>query len=182
MNTRYIVKNRRRREGRTNYRKRIRLLTSEMPIVRFRKGSKSLTAQITFFEPKGDRTISSVNSSELKKFGWNLSGKNIPAAYLTGLLFARKNKGSKTGEIIIDFGIKKPANGSVSYAFLKGAIDGGLKILCSDAAFPSEDRINGKHISSFYSSKHQKSQFSKTPEAGKIEKLVSEVKERIIKG
>ena len=182
MNTRYVLKHRRRREGKTNYRKRIKLLTSQIPIVRFRKGSKNVTAQITVFEQNGDKVLSSVSSSELKKLGWNISRKNIPSAYLTGMLLAKKNKGSKIKELIIDFGIKKPSSGSVSYAFLKGAIDGGLKIICSDAAFPSEDRLNGKHISSFYSLKHQKTQFSKTPEAGKIEKLVSEVKEKILKG
>ena len=84
MNTRYIVKNRRRMEGKTNYRKRVKLLSSKKPIIVFRKGSKSIIAQISSFDPKGDKMILQVNSVELKKYGWNISKKNIPAAYLTG--------------------------------------------------------------------------------------------------
>lgn|SRR3989338_8146313 len=181
MNTRYIVKHRRRREGRTNYTKRVKLLISQSPVVRFRKGSKNIIAQITAFDQKGDKTVLYANSSELKNHGWTLSRKNIPAAYLTGLLLAKKNK-NKLGEIIADFGIKKPSKGSASYAFLKGVLDGGLNVICSKDPFPSEDRISGKHISSYSSGKHQKTQFSKTPGTAGIEKLFIEVKNKIMKG
>ncbi|MEM4336740.1 MAG: 50S ribosomal protein L18 [Candidatus Woesearchaeota archaeon] len=181
MNTRYVVKYRRRREGKTNYKKRIKLLLSKLPLVRFRKGSKTITAQISVFNPKGDKIILSVNSSELSKYGWNLSKKNLPAAYLTGLLLAKKNnKNKEIKRVIIDFGIKKPTKGFSGYSFVKGLIDGGMEVLCSQESFPAEDRIRGKHIADFCSSTKKKEQFSKTPESKNIEKIFLDVKNKII--
>ena len=49
---------------------------------------------------------------------------NIPTAYLTGLLLAKKWKGEAT----LDIGLYKPVKGSVVFAAAKGAQDGGLKL------------------------------------------------------
>ena len=81
---------RRRREGKTNYLKRRKsLLGRELRLV-VRTTNQKIIAQIVSFENKGDRILAAVDSSVLKKLGWNYSGKNIPAAYLTGLLLGRK--------------------------------------------------------------------------------------------
>ena len=37
------------------------------------------------------------------------------------------------------------------YGFLKGMIDSGTKISCSEKMFPSEDRISGKHLKKDFS-------------------------------
>jgi len=181
MNKLYVVKYRRRREGKTDYHKRIKLLTSNLPVIRYRKGSKTITAQVTYFDQRGDKTLIYVNSSELQKYGWKLSKKNIPASYLTGILLAKKNKDLKE-EMIVDFGIKKPTKGSACYAFLKGIAEGGIKVKCSPESFTGEERITGKHISNFFSQNKRKEQFSKSAECRDIEKIFLDVKNKIIKG
>ena len=47
---------------------------------------------------------------------------------------------------IVDFGLQSKADRL--FALVKGAIDAGLEINCPEEAFPSEDRLSGKHIPS----------------------------------
>ena len=58
----------RRLEGKTNYRKRLRLLLSRKPRLVVRKSLKHVRAQIIEFDPVGDKTIVSASTEELKKF------------------------------------------------------------------------------------------------------------------
>ncbi len=169
MNTRYTVKFRRRREGKTDYHRRVKLLTSQKSLLVFRKLSRTLIGQITQFNPKGDKILVNVNSKELEKYGWKLSKKNTPAAYLTGFLIAKKAGKSKAGNLIADFGIINPTKGSVKYAFLKGASDGGLNVMHSPDFFPEENRIKGEHIASY----------SSNPEYKNITRIFEEVKSKI---
>jgi len=146
----YSVKFRRRREGKTNYRKRIKLLLSEKPRLVVRKSNRYIIAQIATFDPKGDRIEVCAWSRELNKFGWPFpSFKNLPAAYLTGYLVGKRaiKKGIK--EAILDIGLYPSTKGSRLYAVLKGALDAGLKIPHSPDILPSEERIFGKHIEKF---------------------------------
>lgn len=180
MKSRFHTKYRRRREGKTNYTKRIKLLSSKKNMVVFRKLSRILTSQIVKFDIKGDKVLASASSKELEKYGWKLGKKNLPAAYLTGLLLARKAKSLKTGELIAHYGVTNPTKGSAHYAFLKGAIEGGLKIAHSPEPFPEEKRIKGEHIEKFAASGHDKMQFSKKPDAKTISKSFDEVKKKIL--
>ena len=61
---------RRRREGKTNYKKRLKLLLSKKPRLVVRKSLKYIRAQIVEFDKKGDKTLASAFSRELKKLGW----------------------------------------------------------------------------------------------------------------
>ena len=79
----------------------------------------------------------------------------------------------------MDFGIICPTKGSSNYAFLKGTVDGGLKVAHSPEPFPDEARIKGSHIENFSASGHAKSQFSKTPEAKSASKMFEDVKKKI---
>ena len=86
--------------------------------------------------------MASATSKELKKMGWE-PRCNIPTAYLTGLLLAKKWKGEAT----LDIGLYKPVKGSVVFAAAKGAQDGGLKLGANieiDAA-----RLSGGHIENY---------------------------------
>ena len=71
---RRVIPFRRKREGKTNYKKRIAFLTSEKPRLVIRKSLKNITAQIVIYEPKGDKVIASACSAELTKLGWKFSG------------------------------------------------------------------------------------------------------------
>jgi large subunit ribosomal protein L18 len=82
----------------------------------------------------------------LKKLGWVRTG-NVPASYLTGLLAGKKAKNKKVEEAILDMGLQISTKGSRIYAALKGVLDSGIKVPCSEEILPSEDRIRGKHIS-----------------------------------
>ena len=138
---------RRKREKRTNYSKRLKLLLSKKPRLVVRFTNKKIIAHVVEFDAYGDKTIVGVNSFTLKKNGWNYSCKNIPAAYLTGLLLGKKALGKGCKEAILDVGFKTPKHKGRVYAFLKGVLDGGLNIPHKEEdIFPEENRIHGEHI------------------------------------
>ncbi len=130
---------RRRREGKTNYKKRIAQVRSGEIRVVVRKTSKQIIAHAIKFNPKGDETIAHATSKELDKFGF-YGTNNTPSAYLTGLLLGRRMKEKKA---ILDIGKRNQSHGGVVFACLKGLLDAGIIIPHSKEAIPSEDRING---------------------------------------
>jgi len=94
---RFQTKFRRRREGKTDYRARKRLVAQSKDkynsprfrlVVRF--SNKYVQAQVVYAEMKGDKVVCSAHSSELRKYGINFGLKNFSAAYATGLLLARR--------------------------------------------------------------------------------------------
>lgn len=141
------IRKRRKRQGKTNYKTRLKLLLSKKPRLVIRKSLKNITAQIVTYEAKGDRVLFSAHSREIVKKGWKASRGNMPAAYLVGLLLAKKAKGIK--ECIVDLGLNVSKKNSRLYAVVKGAIDGGLKVICNEKVLPDEGKISGKHISDY---------------------------------
>jgi large subunit ribosomal protein L18 len=141
-----IVNFKRRRTEKTNYKKRLALLKSEKARLVIRKSLSNISVQFINFKPDGDETIASAVSAELKKFGWTKCG-NIPAAYLTGLLAGKKAKEKNIKEAVLDLGLQTSTRGSRLYAALKGVVDSGINVPHSKEILPSEERINGKHIS-----------------------------------
>lgn len=146
-NNKYSVPYRRKREGKTDYRKRLKLLLGSKPRLVVRKSGRHISLQIIEFSPVGDRVVASAHSKELQKLGWKASTNNVSAAYLTGLLLAKKVK--KVPVCILDIGNNVSVKGSVLYAAVKGCIDGKLNVPCAKAVLPSEDRISGKHVAEF---------------------------------
>lgn len=145
----YKMPFRRRRKGRTNYKRRLRLLLSKKPRLVVRRSLKYVRAQIIEFDPKGDKTIASASSQELKKLGWKFACDNLPAAYLTGLLIGKKAVKKGIKEAILDVGLYTSSKGSRIYAVLKGAVDVGLKVPHDEKILPSKERIEGRHIQKF---------------------------------
>ncbi|MBN1275162.1 50S ribosomal protein L18 [Candidatus Woesearchaeota archaeon] len=144
--TRRTVPYRRKREGKTNYKKRLELLKGRTHRLVIRRTNKHLIMQIVDYHPDGDRVIIGVSSKKLEGMGWKHSAKNLPACYLTGLLLARAAKEHEVAHAVLDLGLQTPIKGSRLYAALKGAIDGGLDVPASDEVFPPEDRLIGKHV------------------------------------
>ena len=70
----YNVHFRRRREGKTDYAKRLSLLKSGKPRLVVRRTNTSIVVQVIEFGEKGDKTIVSVTSKALNAFGF--TGKN----------------------------------------------------------------------------------------------------------
>lgn len=94
---RFQVKFRRRREGKTDYYARKRLIFQDKnkyntPKYRLivRLSNKDITVQIAYARIEGDRVVCSAYSHELPKYGIKVGLTNYAAAYCTGLLVARR--------------------------------------------------------------------------------------------
>ena len=99
---RYFVPFRRRREGKTDYYQRTRLVVADVPRMVVRKTNRHIIVQLVTAEMDGDRTLVAANSAELEKYGYKGSTSSTPAAYLTGMLFAVKaKKASRTVQSLI---------------------------------------------------------------------------------
>ncbi len=155
----YKMPFRRRREGRTDYMNRLRMLKSSRPRLVVRKSLKYMLAQIVKFDKIGDKTLVTANSKELRKMGWKFACDNMPAAYLTGLIVAKKALKKDIKESILDSGLYNSIKGSKIYTLVKGAVDAGLSIPVDEAMFPTEERIKGGHIQKF---KDLPAEFEKT--------------------
>ena len=147
---RYRVPFRRRREGKTDYYLRRKLVISGLPRLVARKTLKHTVTQIIIARPEGDKTLISAHSKELiQKYGWLGGTGNIPAAYLTGLLIGYKALKANIEKAILDIGLHRPTKGNRVFAVLKGAIDAGLEIPHSEEILPDESRIKGEHIAKY---------------------------------
>ncbi len=152
MSARYKVPRRRRREGKTNYRKRYRMVLSGKIRLVVRRTNKYIEAKLVDFDPKGDRVIVSAHSIELSKnFGWKGSGSSIMAAYLTGYLVGLRARKKGVEEAILDIGLYRPVPGSCIFAVVKGAVDAGLKVPVGEKVLPSWNRIRGEHVAEWAS-------------------------------
>ncbi len=144
---RYHVKPRRRREGITDYRKRLKLLRSGKVRVVVRKSLKNTQIQLIEYKQEGDIILASANSNELKnKYNWNFSTATTPSAYLTGFLAGTRAKNKGINECVLDTGRHPPITGSKIFASVKGLTDAGIECKHSEEKIPSEDRIMGKHL------------------------------------
>ncbi|MBS3091749.1 50S ribosomal protein L18 [Candidatus Pacearchaeota archaeon] len=135
---------RRRKEGKTDYKARLALLSSEKPRLVIRKTNRYILAQIVESNIAQDKVVFAVNSKELLARGWpkELSGslKSLSAAYLTGKLLGDKAK-AKIKEAIIDFGMNRNIKKSRIYAAVKGFIDSGIKVPCSLEVLPTIEEL-----------------------------------------
>ena len=179
------VRYKRARNRKTNYKTRLNLLKSRGSRIVIRFSEKNIWAQVVNFEAKGDKVLAAAHSKELTKIGWNYSRSNIPAAYLTGMLLAKKAKNKKVvGNLIIDIGMNKSIPGSKLYACLKGIVDNGLSVKHSSEVLPSNDRVSGKHISDYANKikedkQSYEKQFSKYLKAKALPEKISEKFEEV---
>ncbi len=161
----YRVKFRRRREGKTNYYRRRRLLLSREHRLVVRKTNTQVIVQVINAKVIGDITEASAISKELAEHGWVVSSSNMPGAYLTGLLAGLRAKNRGIKRAILDIGLNPPVKGSRIYAALKGVLDAGLDIPHNPEVLPEDDRIAGKHITAsfehFTSGKNPGNMFTK---------------------
>jgi len=146
----YNVPYRRRREGKTNYELRKKLILSGLPRVVARKTNKHIALQLIKPTVNGDEVITSAHSSELnKKYGWLGSASNLPASYLTGLLCGHRAVAEGVNEAVLDIGLQTPSQGSCVFAALKGLLDAGVEVPHGEEALLDETRIAGQHIAEY---------------------------------
>ena len=144
---RYRVHFRRRREGRTDYRVRLRLLKSGTARAVVRLSDRRVRVAIVSFDPVGDRVLASAESGELGGVAFPAASlASTPAAYLTGYLAGLRAKSAGTTEAVLDLGLRHPSVGGRLSAALKGLLDAGMEIPHGEKGFPTADRLNGKHL------------------------------------
>lgn len=177
-----MVERTRRKKSITNYKKRLVLLKSGIPRLIVRRTNKRVIVEVADYKPEGDKVLATVASNELSKFGW-VPHCNIPSAYLTGFLIAKKMKALKfDGELILDIGLYKPIKNNVIFAAAKGCIDGGLNVR-GNIEF-DESRLKGEHIKEFVESdpsvKEKLTSYKNAKfNASDIDKIFETVKEKI---
>merc|ERR1711953_618143 len=167
---RYQTKFRRRRQGKTDYYARKRLVVNSKDkydtkkyrmVVRFT--NKRVISSIQYSTIRGDMTVASADSYELKRYGVSKGLTNYAAAYATGLLLARrllkdkkideqfKGQAEADGKLYnieneeserrpfkayLDVGLVRTTTGNRVFGAMKGACDGGLNIPHNEQRFP----------------------------------------------
>ncbi len=153
---RYRVSFRRRREGRTDYRRRLALLKSHKTRAVVRKTLGNTLVQIIHGPAAGDRIVASAFAKELGEFGWSGSTGNVPAAYLTGYLAGLRARSQGIKEAVLDLGLHPPSRGGRVFAALRGLLDAGLAIPHGEEMLPGDERVKGEHISKEIPSQFEK--------------------------
>ncbi len=147
----YKVQFRRKREGKTDYKRRLKFLRSVKPRLTVRVSLNHISAQVIQPHPSGDVALVSAHSKQLEAFGWKGGTSNMPSAYLVGLLCGCRAIKSGVKESTFDIGMKNPTPGSKVFSALRGALDGGLQIPHDEAILPGDERLNGLHIAKYAS-------------------------------
>jgi large subunit ribosomal protein L18 len=147
--SRYFVPYRRRREGKTDYYKRTKLVVADAPRMVVRKTNRHIIVQLVTAEMDGDRTLVAANSSELAQYGFTGSMSGTPAAYLTGLLFAAKARKAQHTRAVMDIGLNRATPGARVFAVLKGAVEAGLDVPHNEKILPDNGRVRGAHIAAY---------------------------------
>ncbi|MEX0932590.1 MAG: 50S ribosomal protein L18 [Candidatus Pacearchaeota archaeon] len=151
---------RRRKENKTDYGKRLKLLKSRKPRVVVRKTNKYVVAQYVVSPGTNDKIEINTTSKELLNNGWPKESagslKSIPAAYLTGLLMGKKIRDKKLESPVMDFGMIRTVYKNRIFAFLKGMVDSGVDLKHDKKTFPEEERIQGKSLKKDFSNEFSK--------------------------
>ena len=141
---------RRRKENKTDYLKRLKLLKGEKPRIVFRKTNRYIISEYIVSEEAQDKVIFGFDSRKLNEYGWpkeaHGSLKSISASYLMGYLIGKTILKQKLENPILDTGMNRVLHKNKIYAFIKGMIDSGIKIECKKEFFPEESRIKGEHM------------------------------------
>ena len=151
---------RRRKQSKTDYGKRIKLLKSGFPRIVFRKTNTYVLSQYVETKEAQDKVIFGFCSKDLFRYGWpkefENSLKSIPAAYLLGFLSGKRIQKEKLKTPLPDFGMSRMVHKTKVYAFLKGLIDSGLELKYKKDIFPDENKLSGKNLKKDFSSEFSK--------------------------
>ncbi|MDY6769183.1 MAG: 50S ribosomal protein L18 [Candidatus Nanohaloarchaea archaeon] len=158
----YEVPLKRRREGRTDYGRRLEMLKSGDLRAVVRVSNSHTDIQLIGYGDGGDETVVSASSGDLTRFGWDRHTGNLPAAYLTGVLAGKQAQSEGVDRAVPDLGAEDRKDGSRHYAAVKGMQDAGLDVPADDDVLPTDERAEGGHI-----------------EDGGVRKAVEDVKKNI---
>jgi large subunit ribosomal protein L18 len=140
---------RRRRESRTDYHQRLRLLKSGKPRLVARVSNSHVRAQLVTPGPQGDETHASASSEDLADYGWEAPTGNLPSAYLTGYLVGLRAREAGLDEAVLDIGLNTATPGNKVFAVQEGAIDAGLDSPHNESVLADWSRNRGEHIAAY---------------------------------
>jgi len=166
----YHVKFRRRRENKTDYSRRLALLKSGHTRLVVRCTNRQVLVQFIQFGENGDKTVCFVKSKQLAKFNWTPK-RNLPTAYLTGLLAGKAALKKGVKNAILDTGLQVPSKSSLLYGALQGVTDAGVSVPCGKDLVDAK-RLKGAHIDAYAKSKGGSSSLEADFE--KVKKAISE--------
>ncbi|PSQ20319.1 50S ribosomal protein L18 [Halobacteriales archaeon QS_8_65_32] len=175
---RYKVPMRRRREVRTDYHQRLRLLKSGRSRLVARTSNRQITVQLMASSPEGDRTLASARSADLREYGWEAPVGNLPAAYLTGYLAGLRAVEVGVDEAVLDIGLKSATPGGKIFAVQEGAIDAGLEVPHNESVFADWERTRGEHIAA-YADEREDDLYTGEFDAASLPEHFDEVRERL---
>lgn len=139
----------RRRNGETDYRRRMKMLRGGFARAVVRVTNTQTICQLVNYEPTGDKVKISIDGRTLvEKYGWPIdaSRKSIPASYISGFAMAKAAIAAGHKEAVLDIGLAASTPGNRVFAALKGMVDAGMEIPYGESVLPNDDRINGSHI------------------------------------
>ena len=139
----------RRRNGETDYRRRMKMLRGGFSRAVVRVTNTQTICQLVNYEPTGDIVKISIDGHTIvEKYGWPIdaSRKSIPASYISGYAMAKKAIAAGHNEAVLDIGLAASTPGNRVFAALKGMVDAGMEIPYGENVLPDDDRINGSHI------------------------------------
>ena len=139
----------RRREKKTDYKKRLGMLKSGSVRLVVRRTINNIHIQAVEYAETGDKTMVEVSAKNLNAYGWKGHPANLPAAYLTGYLAGLRciKKGIK--KAILDIGLQTSVKENAVYAAVAGAIEAGMELPVNKGILPSKGRISGMHIAEY---------------------------------
>ncbi len=141
---------RRRRQGRTDYHRRLKLLRSEKARAVVRLTNRRVIVQIVEYEADGDKVLITVDGETLvRDFGWpkDASRKSIPACRMAGYAAGKMAIAAGVSSAVLDIGLANATPGNRRFAALKGLLEAGMDVPHSEDILPSEERADGQHIS-----------------------------------
>jgi len=144
--TRYRMPLKRRKEGKTDYRQRLRLLKSGKVRAVVRPSNKHIDVQFIRYDRDGDKVEASASSQHLDEMGWEGHGSNLPSAYLVGYLAGKRAVQKGIEEAVLDLGLNYPEKGGKLFSTLSGIIDAGVSVPHDPEVLPVDERIKGEHI------------------------------------
>ena len=139
----------RRRNGETDYRRRMKMLRGGFARAVVRVTNTQTNCQLVNYEPTGDIVKISIDGHTIvEKYGWPIdaSRKSIPASYISGYAMAKTAIAAGHKEAVLDIGLAASTPGNRVFAALKGMVDAGMEIPYGEHVLPDDDRINGSHI------------------------------------
>ena len=139
----------RRRNGETDYRRRMRMLRGGSVRAVVRVSNTQTICQLVDYQSGGDEILVSIDGRTLvDKYKWPMdaSRKSVPASYLTGFAMGKAALAAGHDEAVLDIGLAASSSGSRAFSALKGMVDAGLEIPHGEGVLPDDSRISGAHI------------------------------------